>query len=130
MDQFSLRVHVLGRAIDYALELGLENIEGRCKALSTEMRDGLRDCPGVTVHDLGPNPASIVSFTISNHPGSDVKAKLTELGFNVSVSAPSSTLLDASARQLPPVVRASPHYYNSEEEIDRFLDAVRTLSKA
>jgi selenocysteine lyase/cysteine desulfurase len=42
-----------------------------------------------------------------------------------TVIAPtSSTLLDAEARGLPTVVRASPHYYNSEEEIARALEAI------
>ena len=51
-------------------------------------------------------------------------AHLTKKGINVAVSPPSSTLIDARSRGLPPVVRASPHYYNTEEEIERFLDAV------
>jgi len=40
----------------------------------------------------------------------------------------SSTLLDARARQLPDLVRASVHYYNTEEEVARFAAAVATLA--
>jgi selenocysteine lyase/cysteine desulfurase len=43
---------------------------------------------------------------------------------NVTVSRPSSTLLDAEARHLPPVIRASVHYYNDEDEIARFAAAI------
>jgi len=39
--------------------------------------------------------------------------------------ATSSTLLDAKARDLPTLVRASPHYYNSDEEIAWALEAIR-----
>ncbi len=117
----------LGRAIDYALELGLENIEARCRTLSARLRQGLRECPSVEVHDLGRDPASIVSFSVAHCRGSDVKSKLAALGINVSVSTPMSTLLDATARHLPPVVRASPHYYNTEDEIERFVDAIRAV---
>ncbi|PZU82958.1 MAG: aminotransferase, partial [Chelatococcus sp.] len=46
---------------------------------------------------------------------------------NVSVSKPNSTLLDASARNLPTVLRVSPHYYNSEDEIDLFVDALNDI---
>jgi cysteine desulfurase/selenocysteine lyase len=118
----------LGRAIDYALELGLENIEARCRSLSNNLRKGLCGSPGVEVYDLGRDPASIVSFSVANHPGGDVTSKLAALGINVSVSAPMSTLLDARARQLPSLVRASPHYYNTEDEIERLVDGIRSMN--
>ena len=47
---------------------------------------------------------------------------------NVSISRPASTLLDAAARHLPPIVRASPHCYNTEEELERLLAIVRELA--
>ena len=114
----------LGRAIDYALDLGLEAIESRCRTLSTSLRAGLQAIPGVSLHDLGPDPASIVTFTVGSRDPDALKARLAQSGYNVSVSRPSSTLLDARARQLPVVLRASPHYYNTEDEISRFVGAV------
>lgn len=118
----------LGRAIDYALDLGLKNIESRCKVLSDGLREGLQSTCGAVVYDLGSNPASIVTFSIANHSAAAVKAEMSRLGFNISVSAPSSTLMDATARSLPPLIRASPHYYNTEFEIESFIAAVHGLS--
>jgi cysteine desulfurase/selenocysteine lyase len=43
-------------------------------------------------------------------------------GITIGVSNPSSTRLDAEARSLPPIVRASSHYYNTEAEIDRLIE--------
>ncbi|WP_168879452.1 aminotransferase class V-fold PLP-dependent enzyme [Rhizobium sp. P28RR-XV] len=114
----------LGRAVDYALQLGLEDIETRCSILSARLREGLRALPGIVIHDLGRNPVSIVSFSVEKRDATTVKAELTQLGYNVSISAPSSTLLDATARHLPAVVRASPHYYNTDDEIESFVRAV------
>jgi selenocysteine lyase/cysteine desulfurase len=58
--------------------------------------------------------------------GADViKARCAAAGINLSTSEPSSTLLDATARALPTVVRASPHYYNTEQEISRALEVIR-----
>ncbi|ANP90078.1 aminotransferase class V-fold PLP-dependent enzyme [Rhizobium leguminosarum] len=118
----------LRAAVDYALNIGLENIEERCKHLSTKLREGLREMRGVSVHDLGERLASIISFTVEGRDSSAVMADLTSKGINVSVSPPSSTPVDACARQLPPVVRASPHYYNTEEEIDAFLEAIAGIA--
>ncbi len=116
----------LGRAVDYALALGLDAIEARCRALSARLRDGLRCVPGPTVHDLGPDPASIVTVSVGDRDPDAVKADLARSGYNVSVSHPSSTLLDAQARRLPALLRVSPHCYNTEDEIDRFIAALAT----
>jgi len=113
----------LGRAIDYALVIGLGEIEVRCRSLSANLRDCLRGIRGVAVHDLGRDPAAIVTFSVRGRDADSVKTELALSGFSVSVSHPSSTLLDADARRLPLVVRASPHYYNTEEEITRFIGA-------
>ena len=60
---------------------------------------------------------------------SDVKARLAAQGINVTPSQPSSTLLDAITRSLPTVVRASPHYYNSEEEVYRFTETIAAIAR-
>jgi cysteine desulfurase / selenocysteine lyase len=118
----------LGVAVDYARALDLDAIEARCRALADLLRDGLRRIPGATLHDLGQRPAAIVSFTIAGMAAEAVKALCAAAGVNVSTSKPASTLLDATARSLPTVVRASPHYYNSEEEIRRALEVLRSAA--
>lgn len=119
----------LGRAVDYALDIGLDLIEARCRNLSTRLRDGLKAASGVTVHDLGRDPAAIVTFSVENCDAERVKAKLALSGINVSVSSPSRTLLDAQARKLPALVRASPHYYNTEDEIDDLVSVTSKLGR-
>ena len=108
--------------------IGLEAIEARCRALADLLRDGLRNIPRAQVHDLGPHPAAIVTFTIGEASADAIRAHCMAAGVNVSTSKPSSTLLDATARSLPTVVRASPHYYNSEEEIGRALEVIRSAA--
>lgn len=119
----------LGRAVDYALDVGLDLIEARCRDLSARLRDGLKAASGVAVYDLGRDPTAIVTLSVKDRDADSVKAQLALSGINVSVSHPSSTLLDAEARKLPPLVRASPHYYNTEDEIDRLVSVVSRLSK-
>ena len=118
----------LGVAVDYAQAIGIEAIMARCRALAGQLRDGLAAIPGVTVHDLGPHPAAIVTFSVRGIEADAVKARLAEAAINVSTSSPSSTLLDAMARGLPTVVRASPHYYNSDDEISRLTTMIRKLA--
>ncbi len=117
----------LGVAVDYALAIGIDEIAARCQALANQMRLTLSEVPGVRVYDLGPQPAATVTFSVDGHEPETVQMRLAELGINVSISRPSSTLLDATARNLPTLVRAAPHYYNTEEEIDRMTTAIRTF---
>jgi cysteine desulfurase / selenocysteine lyase len=119
----------LGVAVDYALAIGLEAIMARSRALADQLRRSLGEIGGVTVHDLGPHPAAIVTFSVAGIEAATVKARLAEAAINVSTSSPSSTLLDAAARALPVVVRASPHYYNSEDEIGRLTTMIRELAR-
>jgi selenocysteine lyase/cysteine desulfurase len=117
----------LGVAVDYALAVGIEPIMVRCRALADRLRTALAEIPGVTIHDLGPHPAAIVTFSVRGFQADAVKARLAEAGINVSTSRPSSTLLDAAARGLPVVVRASPHYYNTDDEIGRLTSVVENV---
>jgi cysteine desulfurase/selenocysteine lyase len=117
----------LGAAVDYALDLGMEAISARCLMLGRMLRAGLAALPRVTIYDLGRDPGAIVTFTLDGIESMRVEAAAAEKGINISTSGPNSTLLDATARQLPVVVRAAPHYYNSEDEIEAAVAAVKGL---
>ena len=119
----------LGVAADYALALGLEVVQARCQDLADRLREGLGQIPGVTLHDLGPRPCAIVSFSLAGIEADMVQARCAAAGVNVSTSRPASTLLDATARHLPTIVRASPHYYNTQGELERLLSVVRNLGQ-
>lgn len=119
----------LGAAVDYALGWGLHAIAARVVALADALRVRLAGIPGVTLRDIGRERCGIVSFTLEGMPASAAVASLRRQRINVSASSPSSTLLDALARGLPDLVRASVHYYNSEEEVERFVAAIAELAK-
>ncbi len=117
----------LGVAVEYALDLGLDTIFDRNQSLAGTLRAALREVPGVTVHDVGRTRCGITTFSAEQAEAKTIRAALREQGVNVSVSPLSSTRLDAEARTLPNLVRASVHYYNTEAEIDRFVDALRDV---
>lgn len=120
----------LGAAIDYALAIGIDRIGHRSRALAARLRDGLAAIPTATVYDVGPDPAAIVTFTLDGVEAADAMASLAALGINVSVSDPTSTPVDSTKRDLGALIRASPHYYNTNEEIDRTLIEVGKLARS
>ncbi|NRB18798.1 MAG: hypothetical protein HRU33_14870 [Rhodobacteraceae bacterium] len=48
-------------------------------------------------------------------------------GINIGASDPSRTLLDAQARKLPVLLRAAPHYLNTDSEITQLVAAIKAL---
>ncbi|TML38676.1 MAG: aminotransferase class V-fold PLP-dependent enzyme, partial [Actinobacteria bacterium] len=120
----------LATAIDYALGWGVDAIWERVVALGDNLRARLGEVEGVTVRDLGAVRCGIVTFTLDGVEASELKDRLARERINVTVSPPSSTLLDSTARSLPELVRASVHYYNTDEEIDRLVDHVSFTNAA
>ena len=110
------------------LELGVAERYERVQSLATALRAGLEAIPGVTVADQGLERCGIVTFTVDGTEALDVKDALRAAQIKVNVIEPSNTLLDSRKRDLPDLVRASVHYYNSEAELGRLLDAISVLA--
>jgi cysteine desulfurase / selenocysteine lyase len=119
----------LATAIDYALGWGVDATWQRVAALGESLRGRLGEVEGVTVRDLGAVRCGIVTFAVDGVGANELKERLAHEQINVTVSEPSSTLLDATARRLPDLVRASVHYYNTDEELDRLVEAVSIAAR-
>lgn len=119
----------LGAAVDYALDVGIGPIERRCRMLADRLRGGLASIRGIRVRDLGRAPGAIVSFTVEGYEAEAVVSDAAAAGITIGASDPSSTRIDAEIRSLPPVVRASPHYYNTDAEIDRLIVHLAGLTR-
>ncbi len=121
----------LGAAVEYAMAVGLDNIAARVAMLAEQLRETLATIPGVTVRDLpgsGSQPrCGIVTFTHDTHAAGAIVAAMHEQRINVRVTPLGSTRIDMEQRGLKAMVRASVHYYNTEEEIARFARSVRSL---
>lgn len=117
----------LGAAIDYALAVGLENIETRVGALAETLRERLHKVPGVSLHDRGRRLAGIVTFTHEKVPAGQLADRLRATKINTSVTPATYAQLDLGPRGLAEVNRASVHYYNTESEIERFCQALQDI---
>jgi cysteine desulfurase/selenocysteine lyase len=117
----------LGVAVDYALAWGVDAIWTRVSHLANMLRTRLSHLPHVRVHDLGVEKCGIVTFTVDGWNPQEIRRRLAEQKMNVSVSTAASTRLDMDQRGLAGVVRASVHYYNTEEEIENFCDFVMRM---
>ncbi|MDA0350793.1 MAG: aminotransferase class V-fold PLP-dependent enzyme [Chloroflexi bacterium] len=118
----------LGVAVDYALEVGLAPTYERIQTLASQLRAGLEGVSGVTLADQGAERCGIVTFYVDGVAPAEVKAALRAQRINVNTIQPGDTLLDSQRRGLPELVRSSVHYYNSEDEVTRLIEAVAELA--
>ena len=126
------RALILGlkEAIDYALKIGVDRIWQRIQHLAGLMRRQLNSIDTLTVHDAGDQQCGIVTFSVKGMASSLVKSKLAEKKINVSVGKAVSTQIYMKKNNLESVVRASVHYYNTEEEVKAMSDELVSIINA
>ncbi|MDJ0849824.1 MAG: aminotransferase class V-fold PLP-dependent enzyme [Myxococcota bacterium] len=104
-------IFALGAAIDLLLEIGVEAIAQRVLALTDRLVEGLEARGAHLLSPREPGEASgIVSFQLGGEAPKRTAARLRAAGVFVVVRRGG--------------VRASPHFYNDESDIDRLLDAL------
>ncbi|MDA0653813.1 MAG: aminotransferase class V-fold PLP-dependent enzyme [Proteobacteria bacterium] len=119
----------LCKAIEYARAWGLDHIQARIRHLAGRLREGLAAVPGATVRDLGVEQCGIVTFTIDGADSFEVADELRRQRIHIGVSLAGHARIDMDARGLPQLLRASVHYYNSDDELDRFLRALDAIDR-
>jgi cysteine desulfurase / selenocysteine lyase len=115
-----------GVAVRYALALGIEAIAVRIDELAERLRNALRSADAA-VHDGGTRRSGIVTFTVDGLDPATIQRGLGVRGINVSVTSAHFARLDMEARGIASAVRASPHVYNTTDELDRLVRAVCDL---
>ncbi|MEM2160499.1 MAG: aminotransferase class V-fold PLP-dependent enzyme [Candidatus Nitrosotenuis sp.] len=109
----------LQNSISFLVSLGISNIRQKVMGLANLLRDELTKIPDVTLY--GPeDPAkrtSIVSFTMSTKSPQEIVERLEQQKIVLAVR-------EISEQK---IVRASPHFFNTESEIQRVIDAVKRL---
>jgi selenocysteine lyase/cysteine desulfurase len=119
----------LGKAVEYALNIGVEKIWQRIQYLASLMRRQLESIDGITVHDSGDQQCGIVTFSVDGMDSVLVKSELAANQINVSVGKAISTLIYMNKNQLNTIVRASVHYYNTEDEIKEMCSILTSLPR-
>ena len=117
----------LGKAVEYALAIGIDRISQRIIFLADLMRNQLRRLDDLTVHDVGERLCGIVTFSVNNLECIVVKNNLAIRNINISVGQAKSTIYYMEKNKLTTILRASVHYYNTEEEINLFVEALKQI---
>ncbi len=114
----------LGAAARYLLDADIEHVSSRALMLASKLRESLGRFSRVI--DRGEKRAAIVTADFGTN-ASEIVAFLRQRRINVSATFRQWAILDMEEKGVESAVRISPHYYNSEEEVDAVVDALRSL---
>jgi selenocysteine lyase/cysteine desulfurase len=112
----------ISQAMQLQDAIGKDNIEARVRALSTRLRDGLQEIPGVKLW-TSTDPAlsaALTLFSIKDIPMANIVKAILDRD-RIYIRTMSTGHLNA--------VRASTHFYNMPEEVDRLLASVRHVAE-
>lgn len=115
---------VLGTAIDYLNEIGFDNIQKQEKELLAYGTQKLLEIKGLKIFGTSEQKTSVISFNIEGVHPYDIGAILDKMGIAVRTghhcAQPVMQFFD-----IPGTVRASFSFYNTKEEIDAMVEAVK-----
>jgi len=123
-EHFVAGKYALTKAVDYALEWGMKNIQQRIYYLANQLRQKLSLVNKTIVTDEGVEKCGIVTFCVAGKNPVDIKTALAQQNINISISKWEGNAASFQQRNLHSVLRASLHYYNTEKEIDTFMNAL------
>jgi selenocysteine lyase/cysteine desulfurase len=118
----------LGEATRYALGVGVERGGRRARELSAALRSKLSGLGGIRVLDRGRDLAAIVTIEVAGWDASELSKLLRTRGINSSASLRAYAVIDMDEKGAATALRLSPHYYNTEEELDRVVEELKAVA--
>ncbi|WP_426483310.1 aminotransferase class V-fold PLP-dependent enzyme [Flavobacterium sp. 2] len=115
---------VLGTAIDYLNEIGFDKIHEYENELLEYATKRLNEIEGIRIYGNTKNKASVVSFNIDGIHPYDIGSIIDKLGIAVRTGHHCAQPI-MNFFCIPGTIRASFSFYNTKEEIDQMVDAVK-----
>lgn len=117
-----------GAAAQYATDLGLDNIQERSWALATTLRGMLTAMDRVEVLDHGAVLSATVTLSVDGWSPPDLVRELRKRGINTTGQSRIDAVIDYDHKSVDGSLRASPHYFNTEDELDVFVGALGEIT--
>ena len=119
---------VLGEAIDYLLNIGMDKIAAHEHSLLEYATAQINDMPGVRIIGTAKNKASVISFAIDGVHPHDIGSILNQEGVAVRTGHHCAQPVMQRFR-VPATSRASFAFYNTMAEVDALIAGIRTVQK-
>ncbi len=118
----------LSAAIDYVQRVGLARIGAIERDLLAHATEALQAVPGLRIFGTAPEKAAVISFLIDGVHAHDLATLLDHEGIAVRSGHHCAHPL-MQFFGVPATLRASLAFYNTHEEIDRFVEAIARVRR-
>ncbi|MFM1753204.1 MAG: hypothetical protein RLZZ236_143 [Bacteroidota bacterium] len=115
---------VLGTAVDYMNSVGFENIQKQELELLTYATEQLLAIEGLKIYGTAEEKTSVISFNIDGIHPYDIGTIVDKLGIAVRTGHHCAQPI-MNFFEIPGTIRASFAFYNTKEEIDSMVEAVK-----
>lgn len=123
--------------VEYAMDVApianrrfdISGIENRVKYLANLCREKLSAIPGIKNLDKGKERCGITTYAVDNWNPDELKSKLQEFNINTTITSKGGAQIDFAEKGVNWALRVSPHYYNTEEEIEILEKTLQKLMK-
>ncbi|MCV9927979.1 cysteine desulfurase [Flavobacterium sp. LS1R49] len=115
---------VLGTAVDYMNSIGFENIQRQENELLAHATKQLLEIEGLRIYGTGKEKASVISFNIDGIHPYDIGSIIDKLGIAVRTGHHCAQPI-MNYFEIPGTIRASFSFYNTKEEIDLMVEAIK-----
>ncbi|MGA0374611.1 MAG: aminotransferase class V-fold PLP-dependent enzyme, partial [Flavobacteriaceae bacterium] len=113
-----------GAALDYINAIGMKKIAAYEEELLQYATEKLSEIPGLKIYGTAPKKTAVISFNVQGIHPYDIGSILDKLGIAVRTGHHcAQPIMDFY--QIPGTVRASFSFYNTFEEIDTMLEALK-----
>lgn len=116
------------KAIEYALSIGMKNIESHGHSIANKLRTVLGKLSHVKMLDRGINLGNIITFQIPSLGLQATEENLQQNNIFYSVTFKRSAIIDFKEKDVDYAIRFSPHYFNTKEEVDQVVEIIKSLA--
>lgn len=118
----------LHAALDYLDEIGRDNIFAHDQELAEYCAERLREFEGIRIFGPKEGRAGLVSFVLKNAHALDVATMVDQKGVALRAGHHCNQPLMAKLG-VGATLRASFYFYNTKDEVDRFIEILRKVNK-
>ena len=117
----------LGAAARYAIDAAAAGALDATAAIARYAQRRMAAVEGLRLLDRGHAPCAIITASVPRIAPAQLVAALRETGVNTSWFPRSAAVIDMDRKGIDAGWRVSPHYFNTEGDIDRLIDALTPL---